>query len=338
MDKSSLLQENLTKQYFEDVVSPLLPNAECEDNTMWSTSNDKGNSWEVDYIEFSPYLINGSLYGSQYEYKKPLLKFIHYTSIDAAKSILESAKIRMYSLGSMNDEQELSFAIENIVPDKGEFYINGYKGDVFSLSMNEFQEEIELKKTWEEYGGNGKGVGMVISFPKETQKKWHQQYLSKIHYKIEKLEKLKKFYESHLDFKAINNLKSVRGSITNFILPLASFHKTKGFKNENEIRFINVNKDAYSEREINTIKYNGVKSYIELNLNEANLRKKIESVYNNDFGFADKALEGYPVPKIEKIIIGSKIKNFDKISLELKKSATANLGYNIKVEKSTILI
>ena len=336
MDESATIHNNLTQQYFKEVVAHLLPNALEGGSTMWSTGDNNHENWEIDYVEFSPYMANGSLCGSKYEYNKSELKFIHYTDTNAVKSIIESAKMRMYSLASMKDDKELSFALENIVPNKSDFYIQGYKDEVFSLSMNEFQDEEELKQTWIDYGKEGKGIALVISFPKETQKLWHQQYLSKIHYQKEKLDALKQFHEAHLDFKSRNNWNSVRGSIKNFVLPLAAFHKTNGFEKENETRFILVNKDAYTDKEMNTIIFDNEKSYINLELNKLRQREVADRVFENQFGFADKAMKEHTVPKIEKIIIGSKVSSFETISEELKLLSIQNLDYEINIERSKI--
>lgn len=306
-------QLDLTNQYYNVVVKPLLPKAEQ------GTSYAFGQNIP-DHLEISPNPVNGSLNGSQYEYDQQSLRFIHYTKLSSAKSIISAAKMRMYSLSSMDDRQELSYALSEIIPDKSDFTIDTYKQEVFSLSMN----EIESDQTWEEYGDNGKGVGLVFSFPKETQNDWYQHYLSKIHYQAEKLEALHQYHIRHTDFITENYIRII-GQVKHFMLPLAAFHKTKGYKKENEVRFIVVNTslfDSWDERNYNVINDEN-KSFIELELHPKH-KKQYKEIR--------------PIPKIEKIILGPKLIEVAMIRSELKNLAKEGLGYDVEVEKSKLKI
>lgn len=319
MDHFKKRLTNLTNKYYKEVVRQLLPNA--EQGTSYAFEGGSIN----DYLEISPIPNNGSLSASQYEYPQKELKFVHYTKMESAKSIIKSAKMRIYSLASMNDEQELSYALSEIIPDKSDFTIDTYKSEVFSLSMNEFQNELESTNTWEEYGDKGMGVGLVLSFPKDFYNDWYQHYLSKIHYEEEKLKVLHQYHERHTDFIRDNNIK-ITGQIKHFVLPLAAFHKTKGYKKENEVRFIVVNTslfNSWDERNYNIFNGNNNRSYVELELHPSN---------------KERFAELRPIPKIEKIILGPNLIETAKLKVELNILAKESLGYEVKVEKSKLII
>ena len=162
------IHNKLTEAYFKDVVSPLLPMAEQGISYAFGNLNPSE-------IEISLNPVNGSLKNSQYQYNKKELKFIHYTKLKYATNIVEEGKLKMYSLASMKDPQELSYALNKIIPEKSDFTIDNYKEEVFIFSMNEFQKESELPQNWKDYGDCGCGVGIVLVFPKEKQYKWIHQ-------------------------------------------------------------------------------------------------------------------------------------------------------------------
>lgn len=325
MDKETQLffdkGNEFASKYFKDVVNPLLPKA--ENSATFSIGNETPNE-----ITISPQFNNSYIEDSVYEYKRNKLKFIHYTNTESAKNIIRSAILRMYSLISMSDPQELSYALLDSIPAKTEKTINDYKQNLFTLSMNEFQEEKEEVNTWLDYGDCGKGVGIVISFDKTEQNNWHQHYLSKIKYKERDLNGLKKFHDRHTEFSTFTHLK-IHGQVRNFLLPLAAFHKTKGFKKEKEVRLLFINKDAFikeqeSQYDPIIVERKGIeitKSYIEFLLNPRN-----REAYKNH----------RPIPIVEKIILGPRIENHSVLKDELKELAIRGLGYEIEVETSKI--
>ncbi|NPD45119.1 DUF2971 domain-containing protein [Lentimicrobium sp. S6] len=325
MDKDTQIFYNngneLANKYFREVVNPLLPKAETA--AIFNIGADTPNE-----ITISPQLNNSYIEGSVYEYKRNTLKYIHYTNTESAKSIIRCAILRMYSLLSMNDPQELSYALLDSIPAKTDKTINDYKQNLFTLSMNEFQDEKEEVNTWLDYGDCGKGVGIVLSFDKTEQNSWHQHYLSKIKYKEKDLNGLRKLHARHTEFS--NSIPiQVHGQVRNFLLPLAAFHKTKGFKKEKEVRLLVINKDAFvknqkSQYDPIIVQKEGneiTKSYIEFLLNPP----KKEAYKNRR-----------PIPKVEKIILGPRIENHSVLKDELKELAIRGLGYEIEVETSKI--
>lgn len=320
-DEFMRVQSELSKRYFKEVVNPLLPKAET--SATFTIGNETPNE-----ITITPQLNNSYVEDSDYEYKRNKLKFIHYTKVDSAKNIISSAIMRMYSLLSMDDPQELSYALLDVIPAKTEKTISNYKENLFTLSMNEFQDEEEEINTWLDYGDCGKGVGIVLSFDKTEQNNWHQHYLSKIKYKEKDLNGLRKFHARHTEFS--NSIPiQVHGQVRNFLLPLAAFHKTKDFKKEKEVRLLVINKDAFIKDQESQympiiVERKGIdisKSYIEFLLNPTN-----RDGYKNH----------RPIPKVEKIILGPRAENHHVLKDELKELAIRGLGYEIEVETSKI--
>lgn len=326
-------QNDLVEEYFEIVVKPLLPKAEQAYSYAFGQHIPHS-------LEISPVLVNGSLRHSQYEYKINQLKFIHYTNLESAKSIIGSGKMRMYSLASMNDSQELSYALKNIISDKSDFTIDGYKDDVFSLSMNEFQDENELPETWKNYGDNGNGVGIVLKFLTKHKNIWNHHYLSKIHYQEEKLELLRQFHIRHTDFIYKHKLEII-GQVKNFMLPLGAFHKTNGYIQEDEVRLIVTNKEYTINEHIvyNVIKEKQKeKSFIEFELNKKRFNHTLNVIFKNREDDIQKSIEGRPMPIIDKIILGPKLKEYDSIKKEMEMLSLKGFGYKVKVERSIIQV
>ena len=220
------LMNKINNSYLEEVVKPLLPNV--KPGYQFSI----GSLATIGKVTLAPKMVNGILNGSVYECSQNKLKFIHYTSLSSAKSIISSAKMRMFSLASMCDMEELKFALHNVIENKSNFTIDSYKHEVFSLSMNEFRTGEEILESWINYGDCGYGVGLVLLFPNETRDDWLKHFLGKIRYGENNLRDLIDYHHRHIAF--VNNLNGIRieGQVKNFILPLAAFHKIKSYSTE----------------------------------------------------------------------------------------------------------
>jgi hypothetical protein len=341
------MKEKLNKSYVKEVVNPLLPNA--KPGAPYSLENEKQTD-----ILVAPEMINGMLKDSPYEYSEKPLRFIHYTSLAAAKSILKSGKFRLSNLASMSDFEELSFALKRVYGNKSAFTIDNYKHEVFTLSMNEFKEDDdELRKNWLDYGDCGFGVGLVITFPKENIEKWHKHFLGKVLYDKENLHYLHELHVRHKEFVDKLNGINIEGQVKNFVLPVAAFHKSEDFVKEQEVRFMVLNKDLYLNstpvlwqtektgvENLTKVKEDEYRDY-DIYINE-NQKSFIEIALNPDEKDDYKELNR-PIPKIEKVILGQKLweasvlKNIlNKIKDGLLKNAKSGLGYNIEVNKSRV--
>ena len=342
--------QKLNEEYIKEVIKPLLPNV--QPGATYSFGNNKRTD-----IIVAPEMVNGILSGSPYEYNTLPLRFIHYTSLSAAKSILKSGKFRLSSLVSMCDFEELSFALKSVYGNKSTFTIDNYKHEVFTLSMNEFKDDSkELRDNWLEYGDCGFGVGLVLTFPEENIDKWKKHFLGKVLYGTEHLNKLHELRNRHKEFvNKLDNIK-IEGQVKNFVLPVAAFHKAEDFVEEQEVRFMILNKDLYLKStpvlwETEEIEIEGKKRTI-LKRNN-NLEYSVVFVNENQKTFIEIDLnpqdkDSYkelnrPIPKIEKVILGPNLwklsvlrRTLDTIKDELTQNARLGLGYEIEVNKSSV--
>ena len=145
---------------------------------------------------------------------------------------------------------------------------------------------------------------------------------------------MKNYHQRHTDFINANCVKII-GQVKHFMLPLAAFHKTNGWVKENEIRFM-VTKDYLNNKNIYQEKKDCDKTFIELELNTNRFKSKVKRVFDNNDDSTKWALDSYPVPKIEKLILGPRMDEYDKIAEELKKLAKEGLGHDIEVVKSKL--
>ena len=343
------MMEKLNTSYVKEVVNPLLPNA--NPGAPYSFGNEK----QTDIIVV-PEMVNGMLKDSPYEYSEKPLRFIHYTTLAAAKSILKSGKLRLSSLASMCDLEELYFALKKVYGNKSTFTIDNYKHEVFTLSMNEFKKDTdEIRENWLDYGDCGFGVGLVITFPKENMEKWPKHFLGKVLYGKKHLNKLHKLHNRHKEF--VDKLKgiNIEGQVKNFVLPVAAFHKAEDYVQEQEVRFMVLNKDLYLQSFPTLWKTNKIKLeegkrtlieeskqleyYIFVNENEKTFIELNLNPDNKD----EYAELNVPIPKIEKIIVGPNLwklsalrGTLNKLKDELVQYAKMGVGYNLMVERSTI--
>lgn len=333
-------QSKLSQTYVKQVLKPILPN--IDEISSFAFGNEKS----INSFTPQPFYKNDILEKSIYEYSKPEQKFIHFTSLEAAKSIISSANFRMFSLYSMSDTEELSFALKQIEPDLQKFAIEQMQHDVFTLSMNEYSDKKPIAANmWNQYGDGGFGVGIVFSF-ESKQNNWTKHFLSKTKYGNESLKDLADYHNRHKAFVVEQGLHQEKEKIDRLAIPLAGFHKVNGFESENEIRLLVFNKDSllenyhflfdYKEIEVNKkmriimkdseslIYYvypDGKKSYIELDMK------------NNK---SDEYKSYFPVPKIESVILGYNLNLIEKHKEELKELAWQGLRYEIEVETSKI--
>jgi len=334
---------NINDSYINAVVKPLLPNVESGIQFSF------GSPAKIGSITIAPRMVNSILVSSPYDCSQKELKFIHYTSLESAKRIIKSTKMRMFSLASMCDMEELKYALYDTNAEKSSFIIDSYKQEVFSLSMNEFQDEKEILETSLKYGDCGFGVGMVLTFPESNQNKWRKHYLGKVLYGSANLKYLNDFHSRHSSFVNDLNRINVEGQVKNFVLPLAAFHKMKGFEKEKEVRFLILNRDTIHNRNstflsFKEIEVNGEKRKIEDDSEQLDYYVYVNDVLKSfvELELDPKHKKDYkeirPIPKIEKIILGPKLIEVAKLKSELSKLVKDHLGYDVEIEKSKLKV
>ncbi len=206
---------------------------------------------------------------SDYYYKEDL-EFIHFTSQDKLKLILQTEQLRLFNLSSQNDKEEFKFAAR-VLGDQDSYHELSRKR-IYSLSMCQLEILNDLTM-WRLYAENTKGIALKIRISNDPEK-WKKYHLSKVHYgEIEKIETYKiekRQFEEKNNFRFSLNLDR-----------FMAFHKSEHFKVEKEIRLIHFsepNKKMFSFTP-RPLKEKDFASHIEINLeNEIRGRKKeIES-------------------------------------------------------------
>lgn len=277
-----------------------------------------------------------------YFYKKES-KPIHFTSLEAIRSILKTKLLRLYNFNNMDDPLEYEFS-SRLFDNQVEI-ISDAKENIFSISF--CSEELLEKKhdhdqfaQWRLYGRNGKGVCVVFSI-NNNPLNWINHHMSNVHYA-----KIKKEGSSHSGFGKIRvllkELNKTKPGINFDFGKLFCFHKSFLYSNEKEIRLIfdarvkrtGIGFTTYSLKD--QVLYPKISidkdrenvsspiKYLELSLDETSLPNK----------------EEIPSLKIEKIVIGYSytLKEYNKLNIELKNLARNNLGYEPKIERSKLAL
>lgn len=154
--------------------------------------------------------------------------FLHFTSIEALFSILNSKHIRLYNLLNMDDKYELDYAL-NALSFKEGMDTNKTKEGLFILSMcpsSEILIEEPKKKKhllWKLHGRDGKGVIIRLKIENDLST-WYNYYLTKCFYSLEDFNSI-----AELHAKTQNELLDVK---------IASFIKLPIYDFENEVRLV----------------------------------------------------------------------------------------------------
>jgi hypothetical protein len=154
--------------------------------------------------------------------------FIHFTSIEALFSILNSKHIRLYNLVNMDDKYELDYALKALSFINA-MDINKTKEGLFILSMcssSEILNEEPKKKKhllWKLHGRDGKGVIVRLKIENDLGS-WYNYYLTKCFYTLENFNSI-----AELHAETQNELLDIK---------IASFIKLPIYDFENEVRLV----------------------------------------------------------------------------------------------------
>lgn len=208
------------RNYVDEVIRPLLPNAQFE------------RFIQNNYFLFGPDQLRNS------RYDRPIdddTYFLHLTSVTKLLEIIRSKTIRMSDFNSFKDKFELTYANNNLVENKLDF--KNLKSCLFALSMCEDTEKNRRNEyMWEKYGDNHKGVIIRLKLDK-CKSVFLDFCLGKIQYnETNNISELNELKVRHNDFKmkygkAIDNLDTI-------LLSACSMYKKKWYKKENEIRLL----------------------------------------------------------------------------------------------------
>lgn len=298
-------------------------------------STRAGNEDGVNQSHFLILPDNSKLYGSQYFYKeKP--KFVHFTSFDKLKSIVNSRVIRLYNLHNLNDPREYSFA--GSLMEFNDTNREDAKENMFLLSMcktdildGPLENEFNM---WRLYGEYGKGVCIQFDFSTNQLIDWRDYFLSTVFYGASSKTNLKELN------KMLSKYKNDRPEATIDLGQIVAFHKSNLYKLEKEVRllFDNRVKKVHGARQYSDS--TGMLSPILVSdaARSKETNKPIKylelPIYCEPFSSIS---ENIPIPKIQKVILGFVYKdNFKSISKEISDMVNDRLGYKVKVGLSRI--
>ena len=117
--------------------------------------------------------------------------FIHFTSLDAFYSIINTGHIRLYNLVNMDDKFELEYARQELLfrnsisTDKEQLYC-------FSLCSTDeiLKNEIKEHLLWKLHGKNGYGVIIRVSIQNNLHL-WYNFHLTKMFYDLKNFQPIR---------------------------------------------------------------------------------------------------------------------------------------------------
>jgi hypothetical protein len=261
-----------------------------------------------DYTSLSLCSCNKHYTESDY-FIKDAKKFIHFSSVNKANSIIESGQIRLYNLSHQNDPKEYKFAAQILGENPRDY--EKIRRRIYSLSMCEPELENNLT-LWRFYADDTRGIAFVFKIVNNPMD-WMHFHLSQIYYgKVEKLEKYKINKE---EFEQKNNFRFHLG-LDRFL----GFHKSDQYSVEQEGRLVHVHKEhdnlfSFLPKPINN---NSLPEYITLELYNNNEHREVDSHKDQ------------PLIEIEEIILGPNFKDENLVN------TIQNKFKNIKIRNSAI--
>lgn len=330
-ENESIFDENAINHFYTDVLKHFLPNARHKSLSHFGSPNTKRAS----NIGFDLADSNDINLKSDYFYTKKY-SFIHYTSIPVLLNIIKEKKIRLYNLHGMDDKEEFEVSLKYLPKDLSDYDVSEIKKNIFCLSMCEedLEEKSQSLANWRNYGLDGNGVGILISFNKRFAKDWVHFLLSKVYYDEKYLRKFIKINNNYSSFRTEYNL-----SFNNFdeiFYKYFAFHKSNIYSSEKEVRLLYC--QGFESFQKPPVKYdinrrNEKTSYIELEI-EWEWDKKTKEFITKQ-GIIPKLVR--PVITIDKIILGYRLSNKAKWDIaEVLQASATNFKKKFKIEDSQL--
>lgn len=276
---------------------------------------------------------NSNLRNSQYYYEENV-NLIHFTNLEALKSILKSKVLRLYNLNNLNDPREYSFAGDLLTYNRNNR--DDAKENMYLLSMCKTDvltrhPQFEFNM-WRLYGDYGNGVAIELSFDNSRLGELKDYYLSQVFYGASSKVKLKEV--SKLLHKYRNETPSIEVDLGQIV----AFHKSNLYKLESEVRllFDNRNKKLHSSTTYSN-KQVILSPLIKDDFSKSESSNK--SIKYLELPIFQNGIEPIstciPIPKIQRIILGYAYKDmFKRHAKEIESLMNSGLGYEIPVELS----
>lgn len=307
--EETIFDDKAIKHFYSDVLHTLLPRARHKSVGFFGSADVmRASDVKIDLAD-----TNEINFDSPYFYDKNYT-FIHYTSVQSLINILRNKSIRLYNIHGMDDKLEFTVPLKSLGKGLSEYDIDEIKKKIFCLSMCETYSEFKGQSltSWRNYGFDGNGIGIVLSFNENYTKNWVYFMLSKVFYTDSALRKFQNLDRLYNEFKVKYNL-----TVNNFdsiMYKYFAFHKHKIYRSEKEVRLLYCQGLSYIDKppihyDIN--RKNGKTTYIELDL-EWDWDAKTKDFIMTQ-GAAPSMVR--PVVSVDKIILGYRIANKGKYEI-----------------------
>ena len=285
------MSTNINPDFFmKEVLNRFFPKAHLKSSTIWESEKIKPDFFDG---EISTYNIFEQ---TPYQYKGQN-SFIHFTCLKKLKAIIESGYLRMASLDSLQDTEEVHFAGKHIDPNC--FYeLDTASENLFSLSACESSHSnITNDKMWVEYGNRYAGCIIEYSF---TKMELFRMNFGVVKYGNDELSDLKQL--AILSKIFYDEFGYTITKLPVFLKNILAFHKKQFYDFEREIRLLfeplHIRNDDFFGYEFCDKK--GIKTYYKLPFKERN-----ELPENTNFDLETK-LHHYPQIELKRVILGEK--------------------------------
>lgn len=236
-------------------------------------------------------------------------KFIHFTSVQAFKEIMNSGVIRLYNPNFGNDPNEVLFGAKERYQTKVDS--EATLKNLFALSMNQLEAKEDLTM-WKLYGNDGYGVGLVFELENPVEH-WRNWYFGKVLYG--ESEELNRLDEFHKDYKSVQSKMGPPPLLDIDIIPIYAFHKSGLFHSENEVRLLHYRKSSSGMHEYKKPFFpDGMQI-------KKTLNGQLKEVYYLEYPIYWKQnreeiikLEGYtngPQIRLKEVVLGHRFKPYD---------------------------
>jgi hypothetical protein len=269
------------------------------------------------------------LNGSQYYYQAGK-KFVHFTSLLALESIVQSRNIRLYNLHNLNDPREYSFSAKIFDynnKNSGDAKLNMFllslcKTDIFKRPV---QEEFFM---WKLYGHDGYGVGIEFDFNHCQPDEWRDFYLSQIFYGGGSRSKLNQLA------KILSSLENEKPNCILDLGQLMCFHKSNLYKLETEVRLLY---DMRQSKSFLETQYGNMNKQVPLPHLRNDITKSLQN--KKEIKFLELPIyykecimtSSFPIPMITKITLGYQYYKWQDIAKKIKKMIQDYLEYEVTV-------
>jgi hypothetical protein len=297
----------------------------------YGTSTEGNEDFQMIHFNIPPE--NKNLIKSPYFYQKKSL--VHFSNMSSLISMLQEKSIRLYNLHNLNDPREFTFASK--VFNFNESIINDAKDNIFLISFCELgilKDSTPEFNMWRLYSLNGKGLAIIFSILNNPID-WKDFHISKVFYGSNQ----RNVFVKLLDL--IEDLNQTPPIINVDFGKLLTFHKSKLFELEREVRIIYDRRQKRSGIHSRTISYQNQRIFPKIKPDLLKIVDNKDKIQYLKLPLYQDSEQNYdpeiPIIKIEQIIIGYNfIDEVPKLTKSLIELCEEQLGYKPIIKQTRL--